>query len=54
VKRVSIPSNGTPGKQRKEKQKKRWFKKLQKWRTGCEGRISVRKLSASLHDTAQP
>jgi IS5 family transposase len=43
VKRVSIPSNGTPGKQRKEKQKKRWFKKLQKWRTGCEGRISVLK-----------
>jgi IS5 family transposase len=43
VKRVSIPSNGTPGKQRKERQKKRWFKKLQKWRTGCEGRISVLK-----------
>jgi len=43
VKRVSIPSNGTPGKQRKEKQRKRWFKKLQKWRTGCEGRISVLK-----------
>ena len=43
VKRVSIPSNGTPGKQRKEKQKKGWFKKLQKWRTGCEGRISVLK-----------
>jgi IS5 family transposase len=43
VKRVSIPSNGTPGKQRKATQKKRWFKKLQKWRTGCEGRISVLK-----------
>jgi IS5 family transposase len=43
VKRVSIPANGTPSKQRKLKQKKRWFKKLQKWRTGCEGRISVRK-----------
>ena len=43
VKRVSIPSNGTPGKQRREKQKKRWFKKLQKWRTGCEGRISILK-----------
>ncbi len=24
-------------------QKKRWFKKGQKWRTGCEGRISVLK-----------
>ena len=43
VKRVSIPASGTPGKQRKAKQKKRWFKKLQKWRTGCEGRISVLK-----------
>ncbi len=43
VKRVSIPSNGKPGKQRKAKQKTRWFKKLQKWRTGCEGRISVLK-----------
>jgi IS5 family transposase len=43
VKRVSIPASGTPGKQRKEKQKQRWFKKLQRWRTGCEGRISVLK-----------
>jgi IS5 family transposase len=43
VKRVSIPANGTPGKQRRAKQKTRWFKKLQKWRTGCEGRISVLK-----------
>jgi transposase, IS5 family len=43
VKRVSIPASGTPGKQRKQNQKKRWFKKLQKWRTGCEGRISVLK-----------
>jgi transposase, IS5 family len=43
VKRVSIPANGKPSKTRKEKQKQRWFKKLQKWRTGCEGRISVLK-----------
>jgi len=43
VKRVCIPANGRPGKQRKERQKKRWFKKLQKWRTGCEGRISILK-----------
>jgi IS5 family transposase len=49
VKRVSIPSSGTPGKQRKEKQKKRWFKKLQKWRTGCEGRISVLKRRHGLY-----
>lgn len=43
VKRVSIPTCGTPSKKRKEIQKKRWFKKQQKWRTGCEGRISVLK-----------
>ena len=49
VKRVSIPACGTPGKKRKEEQKKRWFKKLQKWRTGCEGRISVLKRRHGLH-----
>ena len=49
VKRVSIPASGTPGKQRREKQKKRWFKNLQKWRTGCEGRISVLKRRHGLH-----
>ena len=43
VKRISVPANGKPSQQRKEKQKKRWFKKIQKWRTGCEGRISVLK-----------
>ena len=43
VKQVSIPANGKPSKKRKERQKKRWFKDLQKWRTGCEGRISVLK-----------
>ena len=25
----------------KREQKKRWFRNGQKWRTGCEGRISV-------------
>ena len=49
VKQVSIPSIGTPCKQRKEKQKKRWFKKLQKWRTGCEGRMSVLKRRHGLY-----
>ena len=43
VQRVSIPSHGTKSPARKSRQKKRWFKKLQKWRTGCEGRISVLK-----------
>jgi IS5 family transposase len=43
VKRVAIPSRNTKSEKRKLEQKKRWFKKAQKWRTGCEGRISVLK-----------
>jgi transposase, IS5 family len=43
VKWVSVPSQSTKSPQRKQRQKKRWFKKAQKWRTGCEGRISVLK-----------
>lgn len=43
VKRVSVPSRSTKSSKRKQDQKKRWFKKAQKWRTGCEGRISVLK-----------
>jgi transposase, IS5 family len=43
VKRVAVPSQSTKSPQRKQRQKKRWFKQAQKWRTGCEGRISVLK-----------
>jgi IS5 family transposase len=43
VSRVSIPSPDTKSAARKQRQKQRWFKELQKWRTGCEGRISVLK-----------
>lgn len=43
VKRVSVPSRSTKSATLKREQKKRWFKKGQKWRTGCEGRISVLK-----------
>jgi IS5 family transposase len=43
VRRVSIPSHDTKSAARKQRQKQRWFKELQKWRTGCEGRISVLK-----------
>ena len=43
VKYVSIPSRSTQSPARKQHQKQRWFKKGQKWRTGCEGRISVLK-----------
>jgi len=43
VKRVAIPNRSTKSAQRKKLQKKRWFRNAQKWRTGCEGRISVLK-----------
>jgi IS5 family transposase len=43
VKRVAVPNRATKSGQRKREQKKRWFKQAQKWRTGCEGRISLLK-----------
>src|SRR5258708_10666507 len=36
--RGSIPSHDTKSPARKQRQKQRWVKKLQKWRPGCEGR----------------
>lgn len=41
VKQVSIPNRNTRSEARRQLQKQRWFKQGQKWRTGCEGRISV-------------
>ena len=43
VKRVCIPNRSTKSAERKREQRKRWFRNGQKWRTGCEGRISVTK-----------
>lgn len=43
VKRVSIPNRSTKSAERRALQKKRWFRRAQAWRTGCEGRISVLK-----------
>jgi IS5 family transposase len=43
VKKVSVPNRSTKSEDRKKLQKTRWFKKGQRWRTGCEGRISVLK-----------
>jgi IS5 family transposase len=43
VKRVCIPNRNTKSAERKREQRKRWFRNGQKWRTGCEGRISVAK-----------
>ena len=41
VKRVCVPNRATKSAERKREQRKRWFRNGQKWRTGCEGRISV-------------
>src|SRR6201997_3639456 len=43
VKRVCVPNRSTKSVERRREQKKRWFRNGQKWRTGCEGRISVTK-----------
>jgi transposase, IS5 family len=43
VKRVCIPNRASKSVARKCEQKKRWFRNGQRWRTGCEGRISVSK-----------
>jgi len=37
------PNRSTKSAERRREQKKRWFRNGQKWRTGCEGRISVSK-----------
>ena len=38
-----FPTARTKSAERKKHQKKRWFRNGQKWRTGCEGRISLLK-----------
>jgi transposase, IS5 family len=43
VKRICIPNHASKSAARKREQKKRWFRDGQRWRTGCEGRISVSK-----------
>jgi IS5 family transposase len=49
VKRVCIPNRSTKSPERRREQKKRWFRNGQKWRTGCEGRISVIKRRGGLN-----
>ncbi len=41
VKWIAVPNRSTRSAERKQLEKRRWFKKAQAWRTGCEGRISV-------------
>ena len=40
---VSIPNRSTRSEERRKLEKRPWFKNGQKWRTGCEGRISALK-----------
>jgi transposase, IS5 family len=54
VKRVCIPNRSTKSADRKREQKKRWFRNGQRWRTGCEGRISVSKRRHGLNRCRYP
>ena len=40
---VAVPNYATRGPVRRARQRERWFKRGQEWRTGAEGRISVLK-----------
>ncbi len=43
VKWVAVPNRSAKSAERKKKEHSRWFRNAQRWRTGCEGRISVLK-----------
>jgi IS5 family transposase len=43
VRWVAVPNRGTHSPERRKLERRRWFRAAQKWRTGCEGRISVLK-----------
>jgi IS5 family transposase len=54
VKRVCIPNRASKSADRRREQKKRWFRSGQRWRTGCEGRISVSKRRHGLNRCRYP
>jgi transposase, IS5 family len=43
VRWFSVPNQKTKSAERKRLYRQRWFRRGQRWRTGCEGRISVLK-----------
>jgi IS5 family transposase len=43
VRRVILPARGRKSPARRAHEQQRWFRRGQRWRTGCEGRISVLK-----------
>jgi IS5 family transposase len=54
VEYVSVPNLATKSEERRRHQKKRWFRKGQKWRTGAEGRISLLKRRHGLNRCRYP
>ena len=51
VEKVAIPRKGRPGTARQAYERQPGFRRLVKWRTGCEGRISHLKHRYDLHRT---
>jgi IS5 family transposase len=51
VRYVVLPTKGTPSKARREIENRRAFRKMVRWRTGCEGRISCAKRDFGLGRT---
>ena len=43
VEKVAVPNRKGRDQQRSKEHKQRWFRRAQRWRVGCEGRISVLK-----------
>jgi IS5 family transposase len=51
---MSVPNKKTKSAERKLLQRQRWFRRGQKWRTGCEGRISTLKRRHGLRRSLYP
>ncbi|MGH9763418.1 MAG: transposase, partial [Blastocatellia bacterium] len=48
VKKLAVPGRRGRGSSKKKTVRPRWFKEAQRWRVGCEGRISVLKRRSGL------
>jgi len=51
---MSVPNKKTKSAERKILQRQPWFRRGQKWRTGCEGRISTLKRRHGLRRSLYP
>jgi IS5 family transposase len=51
VRHVVLPTKGRPSKARQQVENRRAFRKMVRWRTGCEGRISCLKRDFALNRT---